>query len=313
MLRYVTWEIPDRVFIDQCFTLEHNNGSVFDKFYDVQDVRTVLDAQAALDLDTLQRHASAAVRGLLRYHLGQGPAPAEPPGNWFGRSLRQAPPGALGCGNRGELGDFDPVNDELSRSSVSVRRLPDRPEPPPPSLTRYRSVCSTLHTSLGDVHLRLWPARAPYTVDNFVGLATGARSWFDPLTNAPGLGPFYDGTVFHRREPGFLIHGGDRLGTGEGSAGYRWFEEICAGAVFDEPFRVGMVNRAGPGSNSTGSQFFVTLAPAPHLDGAFAGFGEVAGDESRRVVVSIAEAPEPVVIELVDVTFELEETSRGDH
>lgn len=301
MLRYVTGEIPDRIFVDQCFTLEHNNGSVFDKFYDVQDMRAVLDAQARTDVDTLARHASAAVRSLLRHHRGQSPAPAAQPSGWFDLSLRNARPGMLGCGNRAEPDEFDPASDARSRGPVSVRRMPAR-WPMPSSLTTYRSVSATLHTSLGDIDLRLWPDKAPYTVDNFVGLATGSRAWSDPHTGKPGDGGFYDGTMFHRRVPGFLIHGGDRLGTGEGSAGYRWFEEICPGPTFDQPFRVAMVNRAGPGSTSTGSQFFVTVAPAPHLEGCFAGFGEVLTDASRQVVVNIAKSPDPVLIESVTVT-----------
>ncbi len=302
MLRYVQGEIPDRVFVDQCFTLEHNNGSVFDKFYDIQDMRTVLDAQARTDVDTLIRHASPAVRELVRGHQEplRPPPPVAWPFGWFDRSLRHARPGALACGNRAEPTDFE-VGDPLSQGPVSVRRLPNS-APIPDTLNRYTAADATLHTTLGDIALRLWVDRAPYTVDNFVGLATGRRDWFDPRTNQPGTGPFYDGTVFHRREPGFLIHGGDRLGTGEGSAGYRWFEEISAEAAFDQPFRLGMVNRAGPGSTSTGSQFFITVAPAAHLDGAFACFGEVVDAPSRRVVSAIAASPEPVWIDHVTVT-----------
>jgi cyclophilin family peptidyl-prolyl cis-trans isomerase len=299
MGRYVTGELPDRVFVDQCFTIEHNNGSVFDKFYDVQDVRTVLDAQARTDVDTLARHASAAVRALVRHHRGEAPAPAGPRSRWFDLSLRHAHPGMLGCGHAGEPADFDPVTDPRLAGPVRLRHLYIRPQRPP-ALTRYASARVVLHTTLGDIDLELWPDRAPYTVDNFVGLATGSRAWRDPHTGEPGAGGFYDGTVFHRRVPGFLIHGGDRLGTGEGSAGYRWFEEICPGPAFDQPFRVGMSNRAGPGSVSTGSQFFITVAPAPHLDGAFAGFGEVRS--GRQVVLRIAESPDPVRIASVTVT-----------
>jgi len=301
MVRYVTGELPDRVFIDQCFTLEHNNGSVFDKFYDVQDMPAVLDAQARTDVDMLAQHASAAVRRLFRHHRGLGPAPAAERSGWFDLSLRHARPGMLGCGNRAEPGDFDPAGDALSRGAVSVRQMRIR-WPMPSSLTTYRSARATLHTTLGDIHLQLWPDKAPYTVDNFVGLATGSRAWRDPRTGKPGDGGFYDGTVFHRRVPGFLIHGGDRLGTGEGSAGYRWFEETCPGPTFDRPFRVAMTNRAGPGSTSTGSQFFITAAPAPHLEGSFAGFGEVLTEASQQIVVKIAEFPDPVLIESVTVT-----------
>ncbi|WP_433651515.1 peptidylprolyl isomerase [Micromonospora zamorensis] len=299
--RYVTGALPDRVFVDQCFTLEHNNGSVFDKFYDVQDMPTVLDAQARTDVETLASHASAAVRKLFRHHQAQIPVPAEESSSWFELSLRQARPGMLGCGNRAEPADVDPVSDPLLRSPVNVRRMRVR-APIPSTLTTYRSARVVLHTTLGDIDLDLWPDRAPYTVDNFVGLATGSREWSDPQTGKPGEGGFYDGTTFHRRMPGFLITGGDRRGTGEGSAGYRWFEEIDPGPVFDQPFRVAMLNRAGPGSGSTGSQFFITAAPAPHLEGSYAGFGEVVSEPCRQVVLRIAESPDLVVIESVTVT-----------
>ncbi|HWO66749.1 MAG TPA: peptidylprolyl isomerase, partial [Umezawaea sp.] len=204
-------------------------------------------------------------------------------------------------GSRAEPGDLDPVTDPLLRGPVTVRKMRVR-SPLPDTLTTYRSALAVLHTTMGDITLRLWTDRAPYTVDNFIGLATGTRAWSDPLTGQPGEGGFYDGTVFHRRVPGFLVHGGDRLGTGEGSAGYRWFEEICRGPVFDRPFRVAMANRAGPGSTSTGSQFFITVAPAPHLEGSYAAFGEVLTEECERVVLKISESPDPVLVESVTVT-----------
>ncbi|MFC4857318.1 peptidylprolyl isomerase [Actinophytocola glycyrrhizae] len=299
--RYVTRELPDRVFVDQCFTLEHNNGSVFDKFYDVQDMPTVLDAQARTDVDTLSRHASAAVRSLLRHHRERSQASVSEPDNWFELSLHQARPGGLGCGNRAEPGEFDPVHDPFLHNAVNVRRMRVR-SPVPSSLTTYRSARVVLHTTMGDVCVELWPDTAPYTVDNFVGLAGGGREWVDPRTGKPGEGGFYDGTAFHRRVPGFCVNGGDRRGTGEGSAGYRWFEEITTGPAFDQPFRVAMLNRAGPGSGSTGSQFFITVAPAPHLEGAYAVFGEVSGEPCRQVVLRISESPVPVVIESTTVT-----------
>jgi cyclophilin family peptidyl-prolyl cis-trans isomerase len=309
MRRYVTGELPDRVFVDQCFTLEHNNGSVFDKFYDVESMPAVLDAQARTDLDTLVRHASAEVRQLWRRKQRRAAAahdpawfgPTAPVGpsaveesDSFGLSLRHARPGALGCGNRCEPGDFDPAHDPFRTHPVRIRHMEAR-RPLPSSLTTYRTVDTTLHTTLGDIHLRLWPRDTPYTVDNFVGLATGRRPWRDPATGEPGTGGFYDGTVFHRRVPGLLIQGGDRLGTGAGSAGFRILEEIRPGPTFDRPFRLAMVNQAAPGSHSTGSQFFITVAPAPHLEGLYAGFGEVR-PASRRVVLDIAESAEPVRI-----------------
>ncbi|MCI3220895.1 peptidylprolyl isomerase [Streptomyces sp. NP-1717] len=163
----------------------------------------------------------------------------------------------------------------------------------------YRSLAVVLHTELGGVHLQLRPGEAPYTADNFVGLATGRRTWTDPLTGATGEGGFYDGTVFHRRVPGFVVQGGDRLGTGQGSAGYRIPDEIHPDHGFDRPFRLAMANL---GRDSTGSQFFITLAPAPHLSGQYTIFGEVADDRSKDVVVAIASSPTAVRLERVTIS-----------
>lgn len=307
--RYVLHELPDRVFVDQCFTLEHNNGSLFDKYHDTTTMREVLDAQAATDLGKLLAHSSAEVRELwngqrrtsVEHHpLWLGPAPAGAPASSprGGRGLSRATPGTLGCGDRGAPEAFDPLRDPLRDAPVRIRHTSAR-RPLPSSLTTYRSVTVVLHTEHGDIHLRLRPEEAPYTVDNFVGLATGARAWTDPSTGAPGKGGFYDGTVFHRRVPGFLVQGGDRLGTGHGSAGYRIPDEIHPDRRFERPFQLAMANL---GRDSTGSQFFITLSPAPSLDGSYTIFGEVADAESEKTVGSIAESPTAVRLDSVTVS-----------
>ncbi|AXL93504.1 peptidylprolyl isomerase [Streptomyces sp. CB09001] len=142
------------------------------------------------------------------------------------------------------------------------------------------------------------PDETPYTADNFVGLATGGRAWTDPLTGDPGRGGFYDGTVFHRRVPGFVVQGGDRLGTGHGSAGYRIPDEIRPDRGFEQPFQLAMANL---GRDSTGSQFFITLAPAPRLNGQYTIFGQVADDRSEDVVRAIAAAPTAVRLDRVTI------------
>jgi cyclophilin family peptidyl-prolyl cis-trans isomerase len=307
--RYVLHELPDSVFVDQCFTLEHNNGSLFDKYHDTTTMRAVLDAQAATDVETLLTHASAEVRDVWHrpapvsddHHpmwFGPRPTAGLDPSRPGGTGLPGGAPGAVGCGDRSDHHAFDPLRDPLRDAAVRVRRLVGR-RPSRFSLRIYRSVTAVLHTDHGDIHLDLRPDETPYTVDNFVGLATGTRAWTDPSTGALGEGGFYDGTLFHRRVPGFLIQGGDRLGTGHGGAGYRIPDEIRPDRRFDRPFRLAMANL---GRDSTGSQFFITLAPAPHLDGHYTIFGEVADARSRDVVGAIASSAAKVRLDSVTIT-----------
>lgn len=146
---------------------------------------------------------------------------------------------------------------------------------------------ATFHTSLGSFTVRLMPEHAPRTVENFVGLATGAREWTDPRDGSRRTEPLYDGTVFHRVIDGFMIQGGDPTGTGRGGPGYR-FEDECppGGPAFDRPGLLAMAN-AGP--NTNGCQFFVTVAPTPWLTGHHTIFGEVA--EGYEVVEAISKVP----------------------
>lgn len=141
---------------------------------------------------------------------------------------------------------------------------------------------ATLRTSEGDIKVTLFPERAPATVANFVGLAEGGTA-VNPET---GKEKFYDGTVFHRVIAGFMIQGGDPLGTGAGGPGYTFGDEIDPDLAFDEPGRLAMAN-SGPGTN--GSQFFLTTAPAPHLNGKHTIFGEVADADGRQVLDAISQ------------------------
>ena len=132
---------------------------------------------------------------------------------------------------------------------------------------------ATLETSKGAIRVRLFPDTAPKTVENFVGLATGSRSWQDPKTGAEQQQrPLYDGTIFHRVIPDFMIQGGDPLGTGTGGPGYSFEDEVSGPRRFDRPGYLAMAN-AGP--NTNGSQFFITQVPTPWLDGKHTIFGEV--------------------------------------
>jgi peptidyl-prolyl cis-trans isomerase A (cyclophilin A) len=167
---------------------------------------------------------------------------------------------------------------------------------------------ATVRTNHGDIEVRLLPNHAPKTVANFVELAEGTREWTDPRTGEKAKSPLYDGTVFHRVISGFMIQGGDPLGTGTGGPGYQFADEFHPDLHFDRPYLLAMAN-SGPGTN--GSQFFITVAPTAWLNRKHSIFGEVVDPAGRKVVDAIAAAPvtpsndrpvEDVVIESVRIT-----------
>ena len=144
---------------------------------------------------------------------------------------------------------------------------------------------ATLHTTLGDIKIELFPNHAPHTVANFVELATGAREWTDPRNGEKTTAKLYDGTIFHRGIDGFMIQGGDPLGRGTGGPGYRFADEFHPELQFDRPYLLAMAN-SGPGTN--GSQFFITVVPTEWLNRKHSIFGEVTDAASREVVDKIA-------------------------
>ena len=166
---------------------------------------------------------------------------------------------------------------------------------------------ATLHTTAGDIVIELFGDQAPVTVQNFVNLAEGSKEWQNPATGQKSNEPLYDGTVFHRVIEGFMIQGGDPLGSGRGGPGYQFKDEFHTDLRFDRPYLLAMAN-AGPGTN--GSQFFITVGPTPHLNRKHTIFGEVADADSRAVVDKIAAAPtdhsdrprEDVTITSVEIT-----------
>ncbi len=145
---------------------------------------------------------------------------------------------------------------------------------------------ATFKTTEGDVVVKLFPKDAPKTVANFVGLATGEKEWTDPKTHEKSNKPLYSGTIFHRVIPRFMVQGGDPIGTGTGDPGYRFEDEFSGPHQFDKPGILAMAN-AGP--NTNGSQFFITVAPTPHLNRRHTIFGEVVS--GYDTVVKISEAP----------------------
>lgn len=144
-------------------------------------------------------------------------------------------------------------------------------------------LTAVLRTTAGTFTVRLFPEHAPDTTRNFVELATGSRQWTDPRTGQQTRARLYDGTLFHRVIDGFIIQGGDPLGSGSGGPGYRFPDEFHPDLAFVRPYLLAMAN-AGPGTN--GSQFFVTVAPAEWLTGRHTIFGEVI--EGHDVVDAIS-------------------------
>ena len=144
-------------------------------------------------------------------------------------------------------------------------------QPPDLTLDPTKDYAATLHTNHGDMTVELFAAQAPLTVNNFVFLAREG---------------FYDGVIFHRVIPNFMIQGGDPTGTGRGDPGYRFPDEFDPSLTFDGPGLLAMAN-AGPGTN--GSQFFITVAATPHLNNRHTIFGRLTA--GQEVADAIANAP----------------------
>jgi peptidyl-prolyl cis-trans isomerase A (cyclophilin A) len=139
------------------------------------------------------------------------------------------------------------------------------------------------HTSMGAISCDLLPEIAPETVLNFVHLAEGTKEWLNPKTKEKTSSPLYNGTIFHRVIPKFMIQGGDPLGSGRGGPGYRFEDETTPEVTFDKP---GLLAMANSGPNTNGSQFFITDRSTPaHLSGKHTIFGRC---ENLDVVEAIA-------------------------
>jgi peptidyl-prolyl cis-trans isomerase A (cyclophilin A) len=186
------------------------------------------------------------------------------------------------------------------------------PEPAPAELTGWQKAAmegkdlyATLETSEGTVVVKLFSKDAPKTVANFVGLASGEKEWKDPTNLQMTKRPLYDGTIFHRVIPDFMIQGGDPLGKGIGGPGYSFEDEFKSGRSFDKTGILAMANR-GPGTN--GSQFFITVKETPWLTNRHTIFGETV--KGYNVVEKISKVPTsdgstpmtPVVIKKVTIS-----------
>jgi peptidyl-prolyl cis-trans isomerase A (cyclophilin A) len=162
--------------------------------------------------------------------------------------------------------------------------LAEAPKEKKPTMTSTaQGMTARFETTEGTFVVRLFPADAPKTVDNFVGLAKGTKEFVDPKTGTKVKRPLYDGLVFHRVIPDFMIQGGDPLGNGTGGPGYQFEDEFGSKRSFDKPGILAMAN-AGP--NTNGSQFFITVAATPWLNNRHTIFGEVI--EGYNVVEKIS-------------------------
>ena len=173
--------------------------------------------------------------------------------------------------------------------AVSVAQTAQPPKSARSAAAKKREpgIYAILQTSMGTIVCKLFDKETPATVENFIGLAEGTKDWTDPHTKETKTKtPFYNSTVFHRVYPKFMIQGGDPLETGKGGPGYKFNDEIISSLRFNVPGRLAMANSQ---PNAAGSQFFITAAPATHLDGRHTIFGTVV--EGLDVVTRIAAVP----------------------
>jgi peptidyl-prolyl cis-trans isomerase A (cyclophilin A) len=169
--------------------------------------------------------------------------------------------------------------------STATKPAATKPAPPAASTAPVQAI---FQTTMGDITCTLFPDKAPVTVDNFIGLATGKKDWKNPASGATMHNkPLYDGTIFHRVIPNFMIQGGDPLGNGSGGPGYDFKDEFTD-LAFDQPGRLAMANS---GLHTNGSQFFITEVPTPHLNGKHTIFGQCDNPELVKQITRLATDP----------------------
>jgi len=232
----------------------------------------------------------AALVAALAYSQQRNRAPAEPPA---GPSAQESPSGGGGSAENpggGANERRDPPRREPERPTppapeptaqdVAVRATHPEPSSPDPRRGRFSiadatqgmpagtTLAADIETSMGTFNCQLWPDRAPNTVANFVGLARGTRDWWDPVGGSWVRRAYYDGSVFHRVIPDFMIQGGDVLRTGSGGPGYEFADENVT--AHNE---AGLLCMANHGPNTNGGQFFILEEAKDHLNGSYSVFG----------------------------------------
>ena len=194
-------------------------------------------------------------------------------------------------------------------AQTSSNSLPDAPQATAAAMTHPNGPTVVMDTSMGRITCQFFQRQAPKTVANFIALAEGTKDWTDPATGKKQHNkPLYNGTIFHRVIPEFMIQGGDPTGTGMGDPGYQFEDEFDPNLKFDVPGRLAMAN-SGP--NTNGSQFFITEVPTPHLNQRHTIFGQCDAS-SLDVVKAIARVEQdsqnkpltPVVLKKVTIVRE---------
>lgn len=186
-----------------------------------------------------------------------------------------------------------------ANNNADVIRINEPAEP------NVKEMYAKMETSMGTMTIRLFHKQAPKTVANFVGLAEGTKAFTDAKTGKASKKPFYNGIIFHRVIPGFMIQSGDPQGTGMGGPGYEFADEFHPSLRHSKK---GILSMANAGPNTNGSQFFITDGPTPHLDNRHSVFGEVV--EGLDVISTIANVKRnaedrpltPVVIKKLTIT-----------
>ena len=173
----------------------------------------------------------------------------------------------------------------VSTSLLGAGQAAPSPKPPVRAAAAAPTAepSAVIHTTVGDMRCQLFEKEAPIGVANFIGLANGTKDWTNPVSHAKKHGvPLYDGTIFHRVIPNFMIQGGDPAGNGMGDPGYKFKNETPPGLTFDRPGRLAYAN-SGPDTN--GSQFFITedVAHSAHLTGGYTIFGQCDPDAVELV------------------------------
>ena len=196
-----------------------------------------------------------------------------------------------------------------AKPAPPAEELPDAPAATVAATTRPNGPTVVMDTSMGRITCQFYEKQAPKAVANFIALAEGTKDWVDPKTGKKQHNkPYYDGTIFHRVIPEFMIQGGDPTGTGMGDPGYAFDDEVDPNLNFDQPGRLAMAN-SGP--NTNGSQFFITEQAYDTLNGHYTLFGQC--DESSVLVVkTIARVPRdsndkpltPVILKKVTIVRE---------
>ena len=187
--------------------------------------------------------------------------------------------------------------------------LPDAPMATAAVLTVPNGPTVVMDTSMGRITCQFYQRQAPHAVENFIGLATGTKEYIDPKTTKKVHGkPYYNGTIFHRVIPEFMIQGGDPTGTGMGNPGYQFDDELDPALNFDKPGKLAMANS---GANTNGSQFFITEQAYDSLNQHYTLFGQC-DEASVEVVKAIARVDrdaedkpkEPVILQKVTIVPE---------